>query len=124
MPEQLFYNTGIATYVWLVTNCKLPARRGKVQLIDASSFWLQMRRSLGDKRREIPFEQAREIVKILAEFRDGETRKVRKDGKEEEVVVSRISPTTVWGGRLQLAQELYDRLARPRWRRPLDRRRR
>jgi type I restriction enzyme M protein len=83
LPEQLFYNTGIATYVWLVTNRKAPARKGKVQLIDASSFWEQIRRSLGDKRREIPFDQAREIVNILSEFRDGDTRKVRKDGAEE-----------------------------------------
>jgi type I restriction enzyme M protein len=99
MPEQLFYNTGIATYVWLVTNRKAPARKGKVQLIDASSFWVQMRRSLGDKRREIPFEQAREIVRILIDFRDGDTRKVRKDGKEEEVIVSRVFSTTQFGFR-------------------------
>lgn len=99
LPEQLFYNTGIATYVWLVTNRKTPARMGKVQLIDASSFWVQMRRSLGDNRREIPFDRAREIVNILADFRDGDTRLVRKDGKEEEVVVSRIFPTTQFGFR-------------------------
>jgi type I restriction enzyme M protein len=99
LPEQLFYNTGIATYVWLVTNRKAPARRGKVQLIDASSFWVQMRRSLGDKRREIPFEQAREIVRILADFRDGDTRNFKKDGQEEEAIVSRIFPTTQFGFR-------------------------
>jgi type I restriction enzyme M protein len=99
LPEQLFYNTGIATYVWLVTNRKAPARRGRVQLIDASSFWVPMRRSLGDKRREIPFDQAREIVKILAAFTDGETRRAKKDGKEEEAVVSRIFPTTQFGFR-------------------------
>ena len=50
LPEQLFYNTGIATYVWLLTNRKTLERQGKVQLIDASSFWEPMRRSLGDKR--------------------------------------------------------------------------
>jgi type I restriction enzyme M protein len=99
LPEQLFYNTGIATYVWLVTNRKAPARRGRVQLIDASSFWVQMRRSLGDKRREIPFNQAQQIVKMLADFTDGDTRRVRKDGKEEAVVVSRIFPTTQFGFR-------------------------
>ena len=99
LPEQLFYNTGIATYVWLVTNRKVPARKGKVHLIDASSFWVQMRRSLGDKRREIPFEQAQEVVKILVDFMDGDTRKARKDGKEDEVVVSRIFPTTQFGFR-------------------------
>src|SRR5499426_1876653 len=58
LPEQLFYNTGIATYVWVLTNRKAPARRGKVQLIDASSFWAPMRKSLGDKRREIPPDKA------------------------------------------------------------------
>ena len=99
LPEQLFYNTGIATYVWLVTNRKAPTRKGKVQLIDASSFWVQMRRSLGDKRREIPFEQAPEIVKIVTDFRDGDTRNVKKDGKEEEVIISRIFPSTQFGFR-------------------------
>jgi type I restriction enzyme M protein len=99
LPEQLFYNTSIATYVWLVTNRKAPARRGKVQLIDASSFWVQIRPNLGDKRRAIPFEQAREIVKILADFRDGDTRKVGKDRKEGDVVVSHVFPSTQFGFR-------------------------
>ena len=99
LPEQLFYNTGIATYVWVLTNRKAPERRGKVQLIDASSFWVQMRKSLGDKRREIPFERAQDIMKILADFKDGDTRVVKKDGREEEIVVSRIYPTTHFGYR-------------------------
>ena len=50
LPEQLFYNTGIATYVWVVSNRKMLTRRGKVQLIDATSFWVQMRRSLGERQ--------------------------------------------------------------------------
>ncbi len=99
LPEQLFYNTGIATYVWVVTNRKAPARRGKVQLIDATSFWQPMKKSLGDKRREIPLPRALDIVKILARFKDGETRKVTKDKKDEEAVVSRIFPTTHFGFR-------------------------
>jgi len=99
LPEQLFYNTGIATYVWVVTNRKPPERRGKVQLIDATSFWQPMRKSLGDKRREIPPKRARDIVKLLAGFKDGETRRVEKDGTEEEVIVSRIFPTTHFGFR-------------------------
>jgi type I restriction enzyme M protein len=99
LPEQLFYNTGIATYVWVVTNRKAPARKGKVQLIDASSFWVPMRKSLGDKRREIPADRAQDIVKLLADFRDGVTRRIAKDGKEEEVVVSRIFPNTHFGFR-------------------------
>jgi type I restriction enzyme M protein len=99
LPEQLFYNTGIATYVWVVTNRKVPARKGKVQLIDATSFWVPMRKSLGDKRREIPLERSQEILKILAGFRDGDTRRVTKDGKEEDVVVSRVFSTTHFGFR-------------------------
>ncbi len=72
LPELLFYNTGIATYVWVVTNNKLPARRGKVQLIDATSFWVLMRKTLGSKRREIPRERADEILKIFADFKESD----------------------------------------------------
>jgi len=98
LPEQLFYNTGIATYVWVVTNRKAPARKSKVQLIDASTFWIPQKNQ-GAKRREIPLERSRDILRILAGFEDGETRKVAKDGKEEDVVVSRIFPTTHFGFR-------------------------
>ena len=99
LPEQLFYNTGIATYVWLLSNRKAPARRGRVQLIDATSFWSPMRRSLGDKRREIPSEKAADVLKLLVEFEDGATRTVAKDGKEDERVVSRVYPSTRFGYR-------------------------
>ena len=99
LPEQLFYNTGIATYVWVLTNRKRPERRGKVQLIDATSFWVPLRKSLGAKRREVPVERKKEILQLLAEFEDGTTRKVVQDGTEREVVVSRIYPTTHFGFR-------------------------
>ena len=99
LPEQLFYNTGIATYVWLLSNRKAPERRGRVQLIDATSFWTPMRRSLGDKRREIPPERAADLLKLLVEFEDGATRTIAKDGKEEERVVSHVFPTTRFGYR-------------------------
>ncbi len=99
LPEQLFYNTGIATYVWVLTNRKAVERRGKVQLIDATSFWVQMRKSLGDKRREIPFDRAEDILKILGDFKNGETGRALKDGKEEEVVVSKVFLTTQFGFR-------------------------
>ncbi len=99
LPEQLFYNTGIATYIWVVTNRKARKRRGKVQLIDATSFWIPMRKSLGDKRREIPLDREQDILRILSAFRDGETRPLLKDGKEEDVVVSRVFPTTHFGFR-------------------------
>ena len=97
LPEQLFYNTGIATYVWVLTNRKRPERRGKVQLIDATSFWVLLRKSLGAKRREIPFERKEEILRLLTDFEDGTTRVVVENGEEREVVVSRVYPTTHFG---------------------------
>ena len=99
LPEQLFYNTGIATYVWLLTNRKAPERRGMVQLIDASSFWEPMRRSLGDKRRQITPKKARDILQLLVDYRDGDTRTVASDGRQEETVVSRVFPTSHFGFR-------------------------
>jgi type I restriction enzyme M protein len=99
LPEQMFYNTGIATYIWVLTNRKAPERRGKVQLIDATSFWTQMRKSLGDKRREIPLDKAKDILTLFRDFKDGETRILEKDGIREEVVVSRVYPTTHFGYR-------------------------
>jgi type I restriction enzyme M protein len=98
LPEQLFYNTGISTYIWLLTNRKMPARQGKVQLIDASAFWVPLRKSLGDKRREIPPEKAEDVVRILRNFQDRETHHIVKNGKGEEVV-SRIFPTMHFGYR-------------------------
>jgi type I restriction enzyme M protein len=73
LPTDLFYNTGIQTYVWMLTNRKKPNRRGKVQLIDASSerFWKPMRRSLGSKRREIPVNAREEIVRIYGDMLNG-----------------------------------------------------
>ncbi|HXF91828.1 MAG TPA: N-6 DNA methylase [Nitrospiraceae bacterium] len=76
MPEQLFYNTGIATYVWVLTNRQEKKRRGKVQLINASSFWVPMRRSLGDKRREISVEQIQQITDLFTAFKEGEHCKI------------------------------------------------
>ena len=101
LPEQLFYNTGIGTYVWVLTNRKATPRVGNVQLIDASStaFWVPRQKSLGDKRREIPIDRAQDILKILRDFRDGDVRSVTEDGKATEVVVSRIYPTTFFGYR-------------------------
>jgi type I restriction enzyme M protein len=74
LPTDLFYNTGIQTYVWLLTNRKDKKRRGKVQLIDASSqrFWRSMRKNLGSKRKEIHEVARREIVRIYEGFLNGE----------------------------------------------------
>ncbi|MBA4853467.1 class I SAM-dependent DNA methyltransferase [Emticicia sp. BO119] len=73
LPTDLFYNTGIQTYVWMLTNKKDEKRRGKVQLIDASSdrFWQSMRKSLGSKRREIPEIARQEVVKLYNEMLNG-----------------------------------------------------
>lgn len=73
LPTDLFYNTDIQTYVWLLNNRKHKERRGKVQLIDASSerFWQPMRKSLGSKRREIPEAARQEVVRIYAEILNG-----------------------------------------------------
>lgn len=73
LPTDLFYNTGIQTYVWLLNNRKPKPRTGKVQLIDASSerFWQSMRKSLGSKRREIPNAAREEIVRIYADMLNG-----------------------------------------------------
>ncbi len=99
LPEQLFYNTGIATYVWLLTNRKTPKRQGLVQLIDATSYWVSMRRSLGDKRREIPHKRAVEILALLAEDRDGAKKTVMRGEQPEEIAVSRILRTAAFGYR-------------------------
>ncbi len=71
LPEQLFYNTGIATYVWVLSNRKPTERRGKVLLIDATSFWVPMKKSLGDKRRELPRRKAGEVLEVLDAFEEG-----------------------------------------------------
>ena len=99
LPEQLFYNTGIATYVWVLTNRKRPERRGKVQLIDATSFWVPLRKSLGAKRREVPFERKGHILRLLAGFEDGARDLAGQNGDGGESVVSRIYPTTHFGFR-------------------------
>ena len=76
MPEQLFYNTGIATYVWIVTNRKAPERKGQIQLINGVEFFQKMSRSLGNKRNEISDKHIEEITRIYGDFKDGEYCKV------------------------------------------------
>jgi type I restriction enzyme M protein len=73
LPTDLFYNTGIQTYAWLLTNRKEPKRRGKVQLIDASGerFWKPMRKSLGSKRRLIPDDARDTVIHIFHEMANG-----------------------------------------------------
>ena len=71
LPDQLFYNTGISTYFWVVTNRKSPKRRGKVQLIDARESWTKMRKSLGNKRKQISDDQIAELTRLYGAFEEG-----------------------------------------------------
>ncbi len=74
LPDQLFYNTGISTYIWVLTNRKEPRRQGKVQLIDGRQFFVKMRKSLGNKRNELSPDQIDDLTRIHGAFEDGETR--------------------------------------------------
>lgn len=82
LPEQMFYNTGIGTYVWIVTNRKEKRRKGKVQLLDARKSYIPMRRSLGNKRRKIGEgregepDQIGDIVKLYDRFIETDTSKI------------------------------------------------
>jgi type I restriction enzyme M protein len=90
LPTDMFYNTGISTYVWIVSNRKPAHRKGKVQLIDASSFWQKMRKSLGSKRKELSPEHIEEITRLFGDFKE-----VTKDG----VPISRIFKNEDFGYR-------------------------
>ena len=97
LPDQLFYNTGIFTYVWLVTNRKKPERRGKVQLIDGTRFFAKMKKSLNNKRNELTDKHIDRLTQLYSHFRDGETEAVLIDGKPETRVVSRIFRNEAFG---------------------------
>ncbi|GAA2079225.1 SAM-dependent DNA methyltransferase [Aeromicrobium tamlense] len=76
LPTEMFYNTGIATYVWILDNDKPRERVGKVQLIDGTDFFTKMRKSLGSKRREISPEQREELVHLYADYSETEHSKI------------------------------------------------
>ena len=105
LPDQLFYNTGISTYIWVLTNRKEAPRKGKIQLIDARQFYVKMKKSLGNKRNKIgdPADDAREpdqigeIARIHGSFQDGETRTFTIDGKENALTVSKIFDNADFG---------------------------
>lgn len=68
LPTDMFYNTGIATYIWIISNRKPAARQGKVQLIDASGMWQKMRKSLGSKRKEMSDAHIDHITRLFGDF--------------------------------------------------------
>ena len=76
LPDQLFFNTGISTYIWIVTNKKKPLRKGKVQLIDGSSFYKSMKKSLGSKRKFIDDSQREQLLQTYQNFEENEYSKI------------------------------------------------
>ena len=76
LPTDLFYNTGIATYIWIFSKNKRPERKGKIQLIDASSFFHKLRKALGNKRNEISPEDRATVTKLYADFQENEYCKI------------------------------------------------
>ncbi len=76
LPPDMFYNTGIATYIWILTNRKAPARRGKVQLINAAGFFQKMRKSLGSKRKELGAADIRRVLGLYTDFGENEWSRV------------------------------------------------
>ena len=90
LPTDMFYNTGISTYVWIISNRKPVARKGKLQLIDASGFWQKMRKSLGSKRKELSDAHIDQITRLFGDFVEAE-----QDGKP----ISRIFRNEAFGYR-------------------------
>jgi type I restriction enzyme M protein len=78
LPKDMFYNTGIATYIWILSNHKPAERKGKVQLIDATNEFEKLRKNLGDKRTEIGQDNLNRIVRLYADFEESEQSKIFK----------------------------------------------
>ncbi len=109
LPDQMFYNTGIFTYIWIVTNNKTAKRKGKVQLINASSdeFYTKMKSSLGNKRNYINEVQIKEITKIFDEFKEGKYCKIFDN---EDFGYVRITVERPLKRNFQVSQERLEKL--------------
>jgi type I restriction enzyme M protein len=90
LPDQMFYNTGIFTYIWLVTNKKPVHRRGNVLLVDGTRHFQKMKKSLGDKRNELSAAHIKELVRLYGEYEPDGMSEVLVDGKLEQRVCSKI----------------------------------
>ncbi len=105
LPTDMFYNTGIATYVWIVSNKKPDDRRGQVQLIDASGFWRKMRKSLGSKRKEMGEDDIAIVTRLFGDFTEAERVTVLDaEGREVEqriVTGTDTPPVAPEGGKLK-----------------------
>jgi len=92
LPDQLFYNTGISTYVWILSNRKNQERKNKVQLIDARNLFTKMRKSLGQKRKEISDEAREKIVEFYREFKESKKVKIPVQlGREPREKISHLT---------------------------------
>ncbi|MGB4226267.1 MAG: class I SAM-dependent DNA methyltransferase [Candidatus Dechloromonas phosphoritropha] len=106
LPTDMFYNTGISTYVWILSNKKPEDRKGWVQLIDASSFWQKMRKSLGSKRKELSEEHIADITRLFGDFAEAELATVvDAAGKEigrKLLLTAAVQPTAPAGGKVKV----------------------
>ena len=106
LPTDMFYNTGIATYVWIISNKKPDDRRGTVQLIDAGSFWQKMRKSLGSKRKEMSDEHIATVTRLFGDFAEAELATVfDADGKEvarQVIAAAEFAPAPPAGGKVKV----------------------
>ncbi|MDW2981868.1 class I SAM-dependent DNA methyltransferase [Rhodanobacter sp. KK11] len=107
LPTDMFYNTGIATYVWIISNKKPADRKGHVQLIDAGSFWQKMRKSLGSKRKEMSDEHIATVTRLFGDFAEAELATVfDADGKEtgrQVIAAAEFAPEPPAGGKVKIA---------------------
>ncbi len=106
LPTDMFYNTGISTYVWILSNKKPTDRKGWVQLIDASSFWQKMRKSLGSKRKELSDAHIADITRLFGEFAEAEQATVLdaagKEISRKLMLTGATRPTTPEGGKVKV----------------------
>ena len=107
LPTDMFFNTGISTYVWIISNRKPGARRGKVQLIDASSMWRKMRKALGSKRKEMSDAHITTVTKLFGGFTEARlATSFDVDGKEvsrDVVIEGDVVPSAPEDGKVKLA---------------------
>ncbi|ATG89307.1 type I restriction-modification system subunit M [Methylomonas koyamae] len=97
LPDQMFYNTGIYTYIWIVTNKKTAHRRGKVQLIDGTRHFKKMDKSLGNKRNELSDAHIRELVRLYAEHQHDANSQVMAEGKLQPRICSKVFDNREFG---------------------------
>jgi type I restriction enzyme M protein len=97
LPDQLFYNTGILTYVWLVTNRKPAERRGKVQLIDGTRHFQKMKKSLGNKRNELSEDHIKEITRLYGNAKHDAKSTFLSNGSEITRICSKVFDTRDFG---------------------------